>query len=229
LIEIQTGISIKISFIRRRFILSKTLVLPIACDLDRSQGGRIIVGRETAEACDKAREYVRERLSGGSFDYVVTPAAGKPKNSQWNGVVMSEIMKSYLVNQGMSSDHVIALTGKTFDTRGEAKAVVEYLEQHPEIHLVVVCVKWWHAHRCWIMLDNYLRLSSVITWPVRIHVETCYSSHISNSVIRHEFWRAAPWNKIKILMSQILIFPRWWAEWKRRCQERCSAGDFPEE
>lgn len=209
--------------------MSRILIWPVACDLDKSRSGRIIVGRETAESCDKAQEYIKGRLLGRSFDYVITPAAGKPKSSQWNGVVMSEIMKSYLINQGVPSDHLFPLTAQTFDTRGEAKAVVQYLEQHPEIHVVVICVKWWHAHRCWVMLNNYLSLSSIITWSVKIQVETCDSSHVSDSAIKHEFWLAVPLNQIKILMSQILIFPRWWAQWKRKRQERCAAEDFSEE
>lgn len=146
--------------------MKKTAFWPVAFDLDISPNGvSIIVGPETAKACECAVRKI-ENLPDDT-DYVILPAAGIPHDPIWEYKIMAEIMKDHLThNLKISYDKVECLCGKTFDTQGEAKAVVEYLRQNEDIEDFVICVKWWHAIRAynWILL--YLKkakLSNLMT------------------------------------------------------------------
>lgn len=194
---------------------------PIAHELAREKNpdsrikGRIIPGPDTAASCERAMLVAEQ---SGTSDYLIVPTAGVPPDSQWEGVAMSEVMASFMREGGADRTKILPLVARRFDTIGEAKELVGYLEEHPEIREVVICGKWWHILRCWIVLDAYLTLSDKIDWPVRISVEPCESLALDTSIMR-EFWLAIPLTMLKILIDQPRVFFRLWAEVIRGIRE----------
>ena len=167
----------------------------MAYDLDFSPSGRIIVGKETAEACNHAH-----KMSELLPESQIIVSAGRATGDKWNGVIMSEVMASFLSHQGVTSDRIISLVAKKFNTQGEAKAVAEYLKQNREIKTIVIIVKWWHATRTWSWLDLYLKKMGI--FDVTIRMETCHS-WVSPEVIRKEFWLANPYNLIRMWLYRL--------------------------
>ncbi len=119
----------------------KTILFAVAFDLARERGS-VIVGPGTKKACDKAIELYWQYSSSPSPCTIVV-AAGKASD-EFDGVIMSQIMKNYLVEH-VPAAAVVALQGDTFNTDGEVRALARYM--HSEAFRLIVCVKYWHAER----------------------------------------------------------------------------------
>lgn len=201
--------------------MSSKVYWPVACDLKREKApgsrvkGRIIPGSETAASCERAMLVAEQ---SGSKNYYIVPTAGVPPDPQWDGVAMSEVMGTFMREGGHDRTKILPLVAKRFDTIGEVKELVAFLEQHSEIREVVICGKWWHILRCWITLDAYLTLSDKIDWPVHIVPEPC-ESWVHDTAIMREFWLAIPLTMLKILVDQPRVFFRLWAEVIRGVRE----------
>lgn len=176
----------------------KTVYWPVACDLQISDDGKqIVVGPETKTACMGVVEHIEKHKDEESFrNYVIVPCASVPKDKKWNGITMSKVMHECLLSLGVPYQRVFAIKAKTFNTQGEAEAIVDYISKNKEIKRLVISVKWWHSLRAynWILL--YLKKKEI--YDVEIEVYAC-GSQVSPSVISREFWLAYPFNIIRML------------------------------
>jgi hypothetical protein len=167
---------------------------PVACDLSVLMFGYITIGRETRIACDGVIEH------SSKFeitDYVILPSAGISPDLNHRDLPMSHIMRGYFQEKGILNENLEPLIGKTFNTQGEARAIAEYLQMHPEIEQVVISVKWWHALRCYAWLYLYLKKFRL---DERVTVEILpLQSEVAVSDILREFWKANPFNLIRML------------------------------
>lgn len=167
---------------------------PVACDLLVLNFRYVAVGRETQIACDGVIEHISKlRIN----DYIILPSAGISPDPNHGDQPMSHIMHRYFREKGVLSENLKPLVGQTFNTQGEARAIAEYLQAHREIKKIVISVKWWHALRCYAWLNLYLK---------KFHLDKCVTveilplqSEVTVSDILQEFWKANPFNLIRML------------------------------
>ncbi len=213
--------------------MKKTRVVfwPVPHGLRREGGSRITLDRDGRESCDRALLVAETEYPDGG--YVILPTAGKSPDFQWNNVVVSGLMRDYMIGEGGVETLIETREASAFNTLGEAREIVRYIEQHEDVQEVIICGKYWHALRCWILLDFCLSHSRKITghgrwqnfinmlaWlrlarksdavgreqferPVRIRVEACPSADASDTSIRNEFNFAIPKNKLRLALAKI--------------------------
>lgn len=194
------------------------LYWPVAHELRRGKGGEkpVMPGPDTEASCEHALRVAKE---SGRYDYVIVATAGVSPAAKWGGIAMSHVMSEYMIDGGGDPAKIISRPARRFDTIGEAKELVKFLEENPSVQEVVICCKWWHLLRCWIILDAYLTLSKKIDWPVRMVPGPC-ESLASDQLIQREFWGAIPLNMLKILIDQPFVFLRLWMELLRKVREK---------
>lgn len=128
----------------------KTLIAVIASDL--SPDG-LSIGPEAVKACDKAINYPIEfsikafvaclpnDLSLGNIHYALM-VCNQP-NSHKN---VCDLMRDYLVSNGIDSDKIFIEVANKFNTNGELGALAK-LVVDKKIERVVIVARWWHIPR----------------------------------------------------------------------------------
>lgn len=179
------------------------IIVPVSCDFDYEEG-KVIPGRETKIACDGATKMMDNR------SYILLTATRDGK--KWDRVRMMDVMKVYLLSQGIHPRRIKEKQATTFNTFGEMQAVARYVSQNVLFGVaspgvprgcIILVVKWWHAPRCRLLLRYHLfreRGRRLVPDKIKVVVVNC-ESHASKGAIAKEFFLAWPKNLLRVAID----------------------------
>lgn len=173
------------------------LYWPVAADL-AVRSNQVIVGPETACACDGVYEHILDSEVGS---LVIVPAAGVPKDPSLKHIRMCDVMAEYLKKKGITSKKILPYEAETFNTQGEAKVIARHLVGNPGIKIVYISVKWWHALRSYVWLWIYMKKFNIRDVDVWVLPQ---DSEVEPKSILNEFFLAIPFN-LPRMMKVLLV------------------------
>jgi hypothetical protein len=168
------------------------VIFPVACDLDRDTDGRVIVGRETAIACDRALKLHHKARQSG-IESIIVITAGKA-SQRWDRAWMAQVMELYILSLDPSAT-VLVSEAESFNTWGEMQKLAELCLRYRATE-VVLAVKWWHASRSKFLCRHWLKRFGLAGMP--LSVSRCHS-HASFRAIAKEFLGAWPKNLYRVI------------------------------
>jgi len=148
------------------------VIMPVACDLARNSEWNVVVGPETAIACDRAAE-----LTMMDEDAFIVITAGRA-SIKWDNRLMADVMMKYIVYGCPRLRGRLRVSyAKTFDTWGEMEGLAVVLSQlsnfRGDCEKVVLVVKWWHGPRSWLFCKYHFWCAGVR--GVKVKVSWCKS------------------------------------------------------
>jgi hypothetical protein len=169
----------------------------VACDLDRDSQGRVVVGRETKIACDRAIQLASADLSNS----VIIATAGRA-SFKWSYAWMAKAIEDYVFSlRSRDSVRFIAEKADTFNTSGEMKCLAHHVVmQNAGKDQIVLAVKWWHAPRSKFLCRYWLKRFGVGYIPISI---SACPSHVGWITILGEFLGAWPKNILRMAFSKL--------------------------
>ncbi len=180
---------------------TELVVVPVAADLCY-EGGKVVVGSETARVCDAALQVVRTSpISEIRTPTYLLPAGFSPK---YNVVMGEGPMRDYLLGKFTRKERFIeSRAAAEFNTDGEmvevAKYVKEFLRDSTLKMQLVIVVRRFHAKRTRAyLLEHLSRLQSNRLYKL-------------DSRLTLEFVTVQSWD----VVATVLELGKWWRDRKR--------------
>jgi len=169
----------------------------VAADLECNDKGKVVVGKETKIACDRASELVHAHK-----DCIVVMTAGEARG-KWNHIWMAEIMADYMKERGLPNNLIVYRKAGAFNTDGEMRELVEFAKPpYPAVGSwangpseIILVVKWWHAYRSKWLCRYRLKKAGL---DIPVSVSECPSYARIGTVLREPI--AMIENRLRILI-----------------------------